>query len=62
MSTPSSRWIDARISDALAGAFAQIDRYVRDGYCANEDVLQALQSGWGEAVADGWLEWVEEES
>lgn len=60
MSTPPSRWIDARISDALAGAFAKIDGYQRDGYCTEEDVYVALMHGWDEAVAEGWREWLAE--
>lgn len=61
MSSPASRWIDKRIADALDRAFDQIDRYQRDGYCTEEDVLQALQMGWGDAVADGWREFIGEE-
>lgn len=62
MSSPASRWIDARISDALARAFERIDGYQRDGYCTEQDVTEALDRGWGEAVADGWREYVEAES
>lgn len=61
MSTPASRWIDARISDALASAFTQIDRYQRDGYCTTEDVETALALGWDEAVLEGWREWRDDE-
>ena len=57
MSSTASRWIDARISDALARAFAQIDDYQRDGNCTEEDVHTALTLGWGEGVAEGWREW-----
>lgn len=61
MSSASSRWIDARISDALADAFDQIAGYVRDEYCTYEDVLTALNLGWGDGVAEGWREWIEED-
>jgi hypothetical protein len=61
MSTPASRWVDARICDALARAFDQIERYVRDGYCTPDDVMEALLRGWSdEALADAWREHVEE--
>jgi len=60
MGTPASRWIDARISDALATAFDQITGYVRDEYCSPDDVFEALALGWGEGVAEGWREWCEE--
>lgn len=60
MSTPASRWIDARISDALARAFEQIDGYQRDGYCTPQDVETALSMGWDEAVLEGWREWRED--
>ncbi|WP_436702480.1 hypothetical protein [Nocardioides sp. BYT-33-1] len=60
MSTPASRWIDARISDALDRAFERIDGYQRDGYCTEEDVYAALMNGWGEGVAEGWREWIDE--
>ena len=62
MSSPASRWIDARVSDALSRAFDQIDRYQRDGYCTEQDVTEALNLGWGDAVAEGWREYVEEAS
>ena len=58
----SSRWIDARLSDALAEAFDQISQYVREGGCTEAEVRHALLLGWGEEVADGWDEWVEEGS
>lgn len=61
MSSRASRWIDARINDALGRAFDQIDRYQRDGYCTSEDVEQALALGWDEAVADAWREYTSEE-
>jgi hypothetical protein len=60
MSSPASRWIDARITDALGRAFDQIDRYQRDGYCTPEDVSEALARGWGDAVQDEWLDYAEE--
>ena len=61
MSSTASRWIDARISDALARAFDQIDGYQRDGYCTEQDVTEALELGWGDAVAEGWREYIEED-
>lgn len=60
MSSPASRWINARISDALARAFEQIDGYQRDGYCTTQDVEIALLTGWDEAMLEGWREWREE--
>ena len=60
MSSPASRYIDARISDSLADAFNRIEQYVREGYCTADDVLTALNLGWGEGVAEGWREWCEE--
>lgn len=62
MSTPASRWINSRITDALGRAFDQIDRYQRDGYCTEQDVTEALTLGWGEEVADGWREYIGEEN
>jgi hypothetical protein len=61
VSSTASRWIDSRISNALARAFEQIDRYQRDGYCTEQDVLDALSLGWDEAVVEGWREWKAEE-
>lgn len=55
-----TRWIDARISDGLAGAFERITTYVREGYCTPDDVTEALTRGWGDGVAEGWLEWMSE--
>lgn len=37
MSTPASRWINGRISDALARAFDQIDRYGWREYIGDEE-------------------------
>jgi len=61
MSSTGSRWIDARISDALSRAFDQIDGYQRDGYCTEADVETALAMGWGDGVLDGWREYIGEE-
>jgi hypothetical protein len=60
MNSPAFRWIDARISDALARAFDRIDAYQRDGYCTREEVVEALGRGWGDAIADAWREYNEE--
>lgn len=57
----AARWIDARISDALSRAFDQIHGYRLDGYCTDEDVTLALSQGWGDAVAEGWREYIEED-
>lgn len=62
MSTPASLRIDRYIETALDRAFEQIDRYQRDGYCTEEDVAEALYMGWGDAVADGWREYIGAES
>ena len=61
MGAPSSDWIDRRITNALDLAFYQIDRYQRDGYCTEDDVVQALNR-WGDGVADFWREYVEDNS
>lgn len=53
-------WIDARINDALSRAFDQIDAYQRDGYCTEQDVTEALVTGWDEAVTDAWREYIGE--
>jgi len=60
VATPESRYIDTQISSALDRAFARIDSYQRDGYCTEQDVLDALYRGWDEAVVDAWREYIGE--
>lgn len=63
MNTPATRRIDTWINDALTTTFDRIDSYiVRAGDCTEQEVTEALRRGWGEAVADAWREYIEEEA
>lgn len=61
MSTPISKWIDARLFEAHERAFQKIWDYQRSGQCTLEEIRQALYLGWGDDVVDMWDEWLGDE-
>ena len=50
-------YVHRHIEDALSRAFEEIDRHIRSGEITDDDVVDALEKGWDEAVADAWRDY-----
>lgn len=51
--------IDSAIADGLTRAFDKIDEHVRAGEFTDSQVILVLQDGWGEDIANGWIEYID---